>query len=443
MTECADGTPEETPHDGDDDPDPAAQGSTGAGTDIVDEQLAAQLVAQARAQGISLVGPDGLLQRMTKLVVEGALEGELTDHLGYQHGDPVGRNGGNSRNGTRAKTVLTEVGPVELEVPRDRDASFQPQIVRKRQRRLGGVEDLVVSLVAKGLTTGEVQAHLAEIYGAEVSRQTISVITDRVLEGLAEWQNRPLDPVYPVIFIDAINVKLRDGQVANRPIYVALAVTADGERDILGLWAGDGGEGAKLLAARAYRDQQPRRGRCVHRGLRPPAGPPRRPQRGVAGRGDPPRCVVHLLPKQLPLRLPSGLGPDRHRPQARLHRSDRDRRAGGAGQLRRGLEARYPAIIRLWEHAWAEFVPFLAFDAEIRTVIATTNAIESLNARFRRSVKARGNFPNEQAALKHLYLTVVSLDPTGRGRRRWTNRWKAALNAFDIAFDGRVSAGRK
>jgi len=153
--------------------------------------------------------------------------------------------------------------------------------------------------------------------------------------------------------------------------------------------------------------------------------------------------VVHLLPKQLPLRLPSGLGPDRHRPQARLHRSDRDRRAGGAGQLRRGLEARYPAIIRLWEHAWAEFVPFLAFDAEIRTVIATTNAIESLNARFRRSVKARGHFPNEQAALKHLYLTVVSLDPTGRGRRRWTNRWKAALNAFDIAFDGRVSAGRK
>src|SRR6266545_324194 len=245
MTECADGTPEETPHDGDDDPDPAAQGSTGAGTDIVDEQLAAQLVAQARAQGISLVGPDGLLQRMTKLVVEGALEGELTDHLGYQHGDPVGRNGGNSRNGTRAKTVLTEVGPVELEVPRDRDASFQPQIVRKRQRRLGGVEDLVVSLVAKGLTTGEVQAHLAEIYGAEVSRQTISVITDRVLEGLGAWQSRPLDPVYPVIFIDAIQVKLRDGQVANRPIYVALAVTCDGERDILGLWAGDGGEGAK------------------------------------------------------------------------------------------------------------------------------------------------------------------------------------------------------
>ncbi len=224
---------------------PQPQGLARAETDAVDEQLAARLVEQARSQGISLVGPDGLLQRVTKLVLEGALEGELTDHLGYSHGDPAGRNGANSRNGTRPKTVLTEVGPVQLAVPRDRDASFEPRIVRKRQRRLVGVEDLVVSLVAKGLTTGEVQAHLAEIYGAEVSRQTISTITDRVLEGLAAWQSRPLDPVYPVLFIDAINVKLRDGQVCNRPIYVALAVTCDGERDILGLWAGDGGEGAK------------------------------------------------------------------------------------------------------------------------------------------------------------------------------------------------------
>jgi putative transposase len=198
--------------------DPQSQGATGAQTDAVDEQLAARLVEQARSQGISLVGPDGLLQRVTKLVLEGALEGELTDHLGYQHGDPAGRNGGNSRNGTRAKTVLTDIGPVALEVPRDRDGSFQPKIVRKRQRRLGGVDDLVVSLVAKGLTTGEVQAQLAEIYGTEVSRQTISTVTDRVLEGLAAWQSRPLDPVYPVIFIDAINVKLRDGSVANRPI---------------------------------------------------------------------------------------------------------------------------------------------------------------------------------------------------------------------------------
>jgi transposase-like protein len=224
---------------------PQPQESAGAQTDSVDQQLAAHLVAQARERGISLVGPDGLLGRVAKLVLEGALEGELTDHLGYPHCDPAGRNGGNSRNGTRDKTVITEVGPVEISVPRDRDGTFEPVIVRKRQRRLMGVEDLVVSLVAKGLTTGEVAAHLAEVYGTQVSRQTISTITDRVLEGLQTWQSRPLDPVYPVIFIDAIQVKIRDGNVANRPIYVALGVTVDGERDILGLWAGDGGEGAK------------------------------------------------------------------------------------------------------------------------------------------------------------------------------------------------------
>ncbi len=422
--------------------DPQPQGSAATGIDGVDEQLAARLVAQARSRGISLVGPDGSLQQLTKLVLEGALEGELTDHLGYPHGDPAGRNGANSRNGTRPKTVLTEVGPVDLDVPRDRDASFQPQIVRKRQRRMTGVEDLVVSLVAKGLTTGEVQAHLAEIYGAEVSRQTISTITDRVLEGLAAWQSRPLDAVYPVLFIDAIQVKIRDGQVANRPIYVALGVTVDGERDILGLWAGDGGEGAKYwlhvlteIKNRGVADV------CIV------------VCDGLAGLPDAiatvwpaavtQTCVVHLLRNSFRYAsrkdwatIAKDLRP--------IYTAPTEAAALEAlASFAAAWEARYPAIIRLWEHAWAEFVPFLAFHAEIRTVIATTNAIESLNARFRRSVKARGHFPNEQAALKHLYLTVVSLDPTGRGRRRWTNRWKAALNAFDIAFDGRVSAGRK
>jgi transposase-like protein len=224
---------------------PASAAEVAAGADAVDEQLAARLVEQAKTQGTSLVGPDGLLHRVTKLVLENVLEGELTGHLGYEHGDPAGRNGGNSRNGTRDKTVITEIGPVEISVPRDRDGTFEPVIVRKRQRRLGGVEELVLSLTAKGLTTGEVAAHLAEVYGAQVSRQTISTITDQVLDGMAEWQNRPLDPVYPVLLIDAIHVKIRDGQVANRPVYVVLAVTVDGERDILGLWAGDGGEGAK------------------------------------------------------------------------------------------------------------------------------------------------------------------------------------------------------
>ncbi|SBV28254.1 Transposase, Mutator family [Micromonospora krabiensis] len=210
----------------------------------VDAELVAQLVERARAAGLQLTGDGGLLQQLTKRVLESALEGEITDHLGYDKGDPAGKNGGNSRNGVRAKTVLTDVGPVEIEVPRDRDGSFTPQIVRKRQRRLSGVDDMVISLSAKGLTTGEIQAHLAEVYGADVSRQTISTITDKVIEGMIDWQNRPLDPVYPVIFLDAVHVKIREGKVANRPIYLALAVTVEGTRDILGLWAGDGGEGA-------------------------------------------------------------------------------------------------------------------------------------------------------------------------------------------------------
>jgi putative transposase len=212
-----------------------------------DQSLAEQLVEQARADGVDLVGPGGLLAGLTKQVLEAGLEVEMDEHLGYAKHAVDGRNGGNSRNGTRSKTVLTEIGPVEVEVPRDRDSSFEPQTVRKGQRRLDGVDSMVISLTAKGLTTGEVEAHLAEVYSTTISRETISKITDRVLGELAEWQTRPLDRVYPVVFIDAIVVKIRDGQVANRPIYVAMGINLEGERDVLGLWVGPaGGEGAKF-----------------------------------------------------------------------------------------------------------------------------------------------------------------------------------------------------
>jgi putative transposase len=213
-----------------------------------DEQLLRELTERARTGGLKLTGEGGLLGRLTKMVVEGALEGELEDHLGYGRHDPVGRDGGNSRNGHRAKTIITDTGPVDISVPRDRDASFEPKIVAKRQRRLTGVDGMVISLSAKGLTHGEISAHLAEVYGAEVSKQAITTITDRVMDGMAGWQSRPLDPVYAVLFVDAVNVKIREGQVANRPIYLALGVTVDGERDILGLWAGEhgDGEGAKF-----------------------------------------------------------------------------------------------------------------------------------------------------------------------------------------------------
>ena len=230
-------------------PPGGATGASGEGRDTDDrevqgdEQLISQLAERARAQGLTLTGQNGLLARLTKAVIEGALEGEMDAHLGYARHERAEGKDGNARNGKRAKTLLTDIGPVEVDMPRDRAGSFDPQVVRKRQRRLSGVDDLVVSLAAKGLTTGEIAAHLGEVYGASVSKETISTITDRVLEGMADWQNRPLDAVYPVIFIDALNVKIRDGQVANRPIYAALAVTVDGERDILGLWAGEHGDG--------------------------------------------------------------------------------------------------------------------------------------------------------------------------------------------------------
>jgi len=421
----------------------AGDGEPG-GREAAELELARQLAERAQAEGLQLTGPGGLLGRLTKVVLEGALEGELDAHLGYGKHDPAGRDGGNSRNGHRAKTVLTDVGPVEIDVPRDRDSSFAPKIVAKRQRRLGGVDDLVISLVAKGLTTGEVQAHLAEIYGAEVSRDTISAITDRVLEGLAEWQSRPLDAVYAVLFIDVINVKIRDGQVASRPIYVILGVTADGERDIVGLWAGEhgDGEGAKYWL-RVLAEVKNRGTRdvlmVVCDGLK--GLPDAIAQVWPAAVTQ--TCIVHLLRNSFRYAsrrdweaIAKVLRPVYTAPS---ESAALDAFAEFSGQW----EAKYPAIVKLWESAWAEFVPFLAFDKEIRTLICTTNAIESLNARFRRSVKARGHFPTEQAALKHLYLVIISLDPTGRGRQRWSNRWKAALNAFDITFDGRLSAGRK
>jgi len=212
---------------------------------VVDRGLVAQLVGEAQRQGLPVDGEGGLLAELTRLVLESALEGEITDHLGYDKHEKGGSTDGNARNGVRAKTVLTKAGPVQVDVPRDRAGTFEPKIVAKRQRRLGSIEDIVLSLSARGMTHGDIAAHLADVYGSDVSKTTISTITDKVLDGMSEWQNRPLDPVYPVVFIDAIHVKVRDGQVANRPIYIALAVTTEGNRDILGLWAGDGGEGAK------------------------------------------------------------------------------------------------------------------------------------------------------------------------------------------------------
>ncbi|OBA42049.1 MULTISPECIES: IS256 family transposase [unclassified Nocardia] len=402
------------------------------------KKLAEQLLAQAKEQGIDLVGPGGLLNELTKTVLETALEAEMTEHVGYEKHDPAGRGTGNSRNGTRSKTVVTEIGPVEIDVPRDTNSSFEPKIVKKRQRRLSGVDEIVLSLSAKGLTTGEISAHFAEIYGASVSKDTVSAITDKVVAEMTDWCNRPLDRVYPVLFIDCIHVKIREGKVANRPIYVVLGVTVAGERDILGLWAGDGGEGAKYwlqvlteIKNRGVADV------CIAvcdglKGL-PEAINTVWPATVVQ------TCVIHLLrntfryaARQNWDRMSKDLKPVYTAPTEAAAKERFGEFAGRWGQ-------QYPAIVRLWENAWTEFTPFLDYDVEIRRVICSTNAIESLNARYRRAVRARGHFPTEQAALKCLYLVTRSLDPTGVGKARWAMRWKPALNAFAIAFEGRIN----
>jgi transposase-like protein len=411
-----------------------------AGEPSAEQQAAAELVRQAKEQGLALTGPDGLLKQLTKTVLETALNEEMTEHLGHAKRERAASGPGNIRNGTRSKTVLTEAtGHVEIDVPRDRAGTFTPQIVRKRQRRLSGVDEVVLSLYAKGLTTGEISAHFAEIYGASVSKETISRITDKVVEEMNDWSVRPLDAVYAAVFIDAVVVKVRDGQVANRPFYAAIGVTLDGERDILGLWAGSGGEGAKFWMS-VLTDLRNRGMRDVFflvcdglKGL-PEVVSNVWPQTVVQ------TCIIHLIRNTFRLtsrkywdELKRDVRPIYTAVNATAARAAFEELAGKWG-------TRYPAVVRLWDNAWAEFIPFLDYDVEIRRVICSTNAIESLNARYRRAVKARGHFPSEQAALKCLYLVTRSLDPTGAGRARWVTRWKPALNAFAITFGDRLPA---
>ena len=409
-------------------------------TEKSEAEAARELVRMAKEQGLSLTGPDGLLKQLTKTVIETALDEELTEHLGYERHDTAAKVTANSRNGTRPKTVLTETtGPVDIDVPRDREGTFEPKIVAKRQRRLTGVDEMVLSLYAKGLTTGEISAHFAEIYGASVSKETVSRITDRVLEEMAAWQNRPLDEVYAAIFIDAIVVKVRDGQVANRPVYAAIGVTLAGEKDILGLWAGTGGEGAKFwmsvltdIKNRGVKDTF----FLVCDGLKglPEVVTNVWPLTTVQ------TCIIHLIRNTF--RLASRQHWDALKRDVKPIYTAVNATAARAAfeELTERWGRKYGAIVRLWENAWEEFIPFLDYDVEIRRVICSTNAIESLNARYRRAVKARGHFPTEQAALKCLYLVTRSLDPTGAGRTRWTMRWKPALNAFAITFSDRFPA---
>ena len=405
----------------------------------IDQQLLAQqLVESARADGVELVGPGGLLTGLTKTVLETALEAEMSEHLGYEAHEVAGRDGGNSRNGTRSKTVLTEIGPVQIEVPRDRDSSFDPVIVRKRQRRLDGIDEIVLSLTARGLTTGEVAAHFDEVYGAKVSKDTISKITDKVLEELSEWQNRPLDSVYPVLFVDAIHVKVRDGQVTNRPFYVVIGVTVDGHRDILGIWAGDGGEGAKYwlqvlteIKNRGVADA------CIVvcdglKGL-PESITTVWPAALVQA------CVVHLIRNTF-----------RYASRKYWEQMAKDLRPVYTAATEAAAEARfaefaekwggqYPAIVALWRSAWSEFVPFFG----LRRRDPAGHLLDQRHRVDQRPLPARGQGPRPLPDRAGRVEVPLPRDPlarplTGKGRAKWAVRWKPALNAFAITFAGRI-----
>ncbi|MAU83718.1 MAG: IS256 family transposase [Gordonia sp.] len=409
-----------------------------------EQALVSDLVRSSRAQGVALTGPDGLLKALTKSVLEAALDEELTEHLGYDKHDVAGRNTGNSRNGTRTKRVLTDAcGQVPIEVPRDRNGTFDPVIVGKSKRRVTDVDRVVLSLYAKGLTTGEISAHFADVYGASVSKDTVSRITDRVIEEMVSWWARPLEKVYAAVFIDAIMVKIRDGQVRNRPIYAAIGVDLDGHKDILGMWAGDGdGESAKFWLA-VLTDLKNRGVTDIFfvvcdglKGL-PDSVSAAFPLATVQ------TCIIHLIRNTFKYasrkywdKISVDLKPIYTAPTAAEAWVRWEEFAEKWGKP-------YPAIVSLWESAWEEFIPFLDYDVEIRRVLCSTNAIESLNARYRRAVRARGHFPNEQSALKTLYLVTRSLDPKGTGQTKWAVRWKPALNALAITFADRMPAAEE
>ena len=400
--------------------------------------LAEALVEQARVTGVALTGDGGLLPALVGRVLETGLQAELTDHLGYEPHALEGRGSGNSRNGSFAKTVTTEIGQVPIQVPRDRNGTFEPRLVPHGTRRLDGLEAQVISLYASGLTTGEIQGHLEEIYGTSISKDTVSRITDAIVADMEAWQSRPLDTVYAVVLIDAIVVKVRDTRVANRPVYVAIGVNLDGERDVLGLWMGPtGGEGAKQwmtmlteLRNRGVRDVLIT---CCD---------------GLKGLPDAVRtiwpdttvqtCVVHLVRNSL-----------RYASKKHWSTITRQMRAIYTAPTVPAAEEAfelfaeqwrdiYPAMIAGWENAWDEFVPFLEFPAELRRIVYTTNSIESLNARFRRAVRHRGHFPTEQAALKVLYLVATRRRKNRENLVGRTNGWKAILNVLTVHYGARV-----
>ena len=381
-----------------------------------------------------ILGEGGLLKQLTKAVLERAMQAELTDHLGYERHDPAGDNSGNSRNGKSRKTLKGDFGNLPIEVPRDRASTFDPKIIPKGQTRFDGFDDKILSLYARGMTTSEIQAHLEEIYQVEVSPALISSVTDAVVEEVKAWQNRPLDALYPILYLDALQVKVRDGaHIRNKAIYLAIGVNLSGIKEVLGLWVAQA-EGAKFwlqivteLKNRGVADIFIA---CVD-GLKgfPEAIETVFPQAQVQ------LCIVHLVRHSL-----NYVGWKQRKEvaadlQTIYRAATREEAELRLSEFAEQWDSQFPTISRSWRSNWERVVPFFAYPAEIRKVIYTTNAIESVNMSLRKIIKNRGSFPTDEAALKLLYLALQNI------ARKWTmpiKEWKAALNRFAIIFEDRM-----
>jgi putative transposase len=397
----------------------------------IDKEVLDKLLASYQKPE-DIIGENGLLKQLTKALVERAMEAELTTHLGYEKHDPVGYGSGNSRNGKSRKQLKGDFGEVQIEVPRDRQASFEPQIVPKGETRFAGFDDKSLSMYARGMTTREIQGHLEEIYGVDVSPTLISNVTDAVLEEVRAWQGRPLDPLYPIVYLDALVIKMRDnGQVQNRAVYVAIGITMEGRKEVLGLWT-SANEGAKfwlqVLTELRNRGLQDIFIACVD-GLKgfPQAIESAYPNTIVQ------LCIVHLTRASLNYvnwKERKAVAADL-KAVYRAATAEQAEQALSAFALR--WDKKYPPISALWRRHWAQVIPFFAFPEEVRKVIYTTNAVESLNMTLRKVIKTRGSFPNEEAAMKLLYLALRNV------AKKWNaiQGWKEALNRFAILWEDR------
>jgi putative transposase len=406
----------------------------GENTMGIDPKLIDQLLASHKKPE-DIIGEKGLLKQLTKAILERALAAELTEHLGYEKHDPVGYKSGNSRNGATKKALKGDFGEIELETPRDRDSSFEPKIIAKGQTRFTGFDDKILSMYARGMTTREIEGHLKEIYGVEVSPGLISNVTEAVMEEVRAWQSRPVDALYPILYLDALYVKIREnGHVQNRAVYLAMGVRMDGNKEVLGLWT-SANEGAKfwlqVLTELKNRGQEDVFIVCVD-GLK---GFPEAIET-VFPKAQVQLCIVHLV--RASLNYVSWK--QRREVAADLRTIYTAATAEEAGmrleELAQKWDRTHPTISQIWRRNWERIIPFFAYPAEIRKIIYTTNALESVNMSLRKVIKTRGSFPNEESAIKLLYLALRNV------MKKWNSvqNWKEALNRFQVLWPDRMPA---